>query len=102
MSALDISVQQDGDVTVIALAGRLDTNTAPEFEEAANAVLADGANNLVVDLSQCDYVSSAGLRVIIALQKQLLTSGTLVFRGVHPEVMEVFEMTGFSKILQFE
>ena len=102
MSALDIDVARDGDKATIALIGRLDTNTAPEFEEAAGAIIDDGVNDVVVDMDQCEYVSSAGLRVIMVLQKALLSSGSLVFRSVQPDVQEVFDLTGFSKILTFE
>lgn len=102
MSALEITVAEEGTKSVVALAGKLDTNTAPEFEELTNQLLADGVTHLVIDMSQCDYVSSAGLRVIMALQKQLLTKGSLAFRAVPKEVMDVFDMTGFSKILTIE
>ncbi len=102
MSALSIKIEQDGDKATMSLIGRLDTNTAPEFEVATDQIIEDGAKDVVVDMSQCGYVSSAGLRVIIALQKKMLNLGSLLFRGVVPEVKDVFDMTGFSTILSFE
>ena len=84
----------------ISLVGRLDTTTAPELE---NELTLDGINELVLDFTDLDYVSSAGLRVILGAQKAMnKNSGTLVIRNVKPEIMEVFEMTGFSDILTIE
>ena len=102
MSALDINITRDGAKADVALIGRLDTNTAPEFETAADGLLSEGVNDITVDMSECVYVSSAGLRVIIALQKKLMAGGSLVFRGVQQDVKDVFDMTGFSSILTFE
>ena len=99
---MEIKVIDEGKPYVIALEGRLDTNTAPQLEEFANGLYDKNVNDIVVDMSACDFVSSAGLRVIVAMQKRAATGGTLVFRGLVPEVMEVFQMTGFDKILTFE
>ena len=84
----------------ISLVGRLDTTTAPELEKELTL---DGINELVLDFANLDYVSSAGLRVILGAQKAMnKNSGTLVIKDVKPEIMEVFDMTGFSDILTIE
>lgn len=99
---MDIKLIEEGNPTVFALVGRLDTNTSPQLEEYANELFENGKLNIVVDMTECDFVSSAGLRVIVAMQKRVVNDGSLVFRGVQSDVMDVFEMTGFSKILTFE
>lgn len=99
---MQIILKEEGKPTVIALEGRLDTNTSPQLEEYAGDLYAKGVNDIVVDMSKCEFVSSAGLRVIVAMQKRAAVSGSLVFRGVVPEVMDVFTMTGFDNILTFE
>ncbi|RAP50907.1 MAG: hypothetical protein BZ138_06220 [Methanosphaera sp. rholeuAM270] len=85
-----------------ALEGRLDTNTAPQLEDFVGDLYAQAVSDIVVDMKKCDFVSSAGLRVIVAMQKRASSSnGSLVFRHVQDEVMDVFQMTGFDKILTF-
>lgn len=99
---MEIKVIEEGKPYVFALEGRLDTNTSPQLEEFASGLYDKAVSDIVVDMSACDFVSSAGLRVIVAMQKRAATGGSLVFRGVQPEVMEVFQMTGFDKILTIE
>ena len=99
---MQITVLEEGSPFTFALEGRLDTNTAPQLEKYAEGLYKDGITNLVVDMSKCEFVSSAGLRVIVSMQKQAAQGGSLVFKNVVSEVMEVFEMTGFDKILTFE
>ena len=99
---MEIVVKQEGAPYVFALVGRLDTNTSPQLEEYASGLVNKGIVDLVVDMAQCEFVSSAGLRVIVAMQKRATVSGSLVFRNVVPEVMDVFTMTGFDKILTLE
>lgn len=99
---MEIKVLEEGKPYVIALEGRLDTNTSPQLDEFAKELYGKDVNDIVVDLSRCPFISSAGLRVIVSMQKQAAVSGTLVFRNVQPEVMEVFQMTGFDNILTFE
>lgn len=99
---MQIVTKEEGTPTVFALEGRLDTNTSPQLEEYAGELYGKGVTDIVVDMSACDFVSSAGLRVIVAMQKRATVSGSLKFRGVQPEVMDVFTMTGFDKILTFE
>lgn len=99
---MEIKVIEEGKPCVVALVGRLDTNTSPKLEEFAGNLYEKGVNDIAVDMAECPFVSSAGLRVIVAMQKRAATSGSLVFRNVQSEVMEVFEMTGFDNILTFE
>ena len=99
---MEIKAIDEGKPYVFALEGRLDTNTSPQLEEYAGKLYEKSINDIVVDMSKCEFVSSAGLRVIVAMQKHAAAGGSLVFRGVVPEVMEVFEMTGFNNILTFE
>ena len=99
---MEIKVIDEGKPYVIAIEGRLDTNTSPQLEEFAGGLYEKSVSDIVVDMSACDFVSSAGLRVIVAMQKRAATGGSLVFKGVVPEVMEVFQMTGFDRILTFE
>ncbi len=92
--------KEDGKLT-IALEGRLDTVTAPQLEgELRSAV--DGVSELVFDLAALDYVSSAGLRVLLAAQKVMNKQGDMIIRSVKPEIMEIFEVTGFTDILNIE
>ena len=99
---MDIVIREEGTPTVIALVGRLDTNTSPQLEQFAADLAARGVRDLAVDMAECDFVSSAGLRVIVAMQKRAVADGSLVFRNVQPDVMDVFAMTGFDKILTIE
>ena len=99
---MKINVLDDGKPMVIGIEGNLDTNTAPELEAFASKLFDDGVTDIIVDMEKCEYVSSAGLRVIVVMQKKVLGKGSLVFRNVNSEVMSVFDMTGFSKILTFE
>lgn len=99
---MQIKTLDEGTPYVAAIEGRLDTNTSPQLEEFANELYAKGVSDIVIDMSSCDFVSSAGLRVIVAMQKHAAVNGKLVFRGVVKDVMEVFQMTGFDKILTFE
>lgn len=84
----------------MALEGRLDTTTAPEMENAL-ADLAE-AESLVLDLEELEYVSSAGLRVILKAQKMMNARGGMTLINVNDSVMEVFEITGFADILTIE
>lgn len=97
---MNVVVTQEGTPTVIAVSGNIDTNTAPEFQSFALGVVDGGANDVVVDMADCVYVSSAGLRAIVTLQKRLI-DGSLTFKNVSQDIMDVFTMTGFDKILTF-
>lgn len=85
----------------VALQGRLDTTTAPNLEAELNAPMA-GVGELILDCAELEYVSSAGLRVILATQKIMNKQGKMVIKNVNDTIMEVFEITGFVDILTIE
>ena len=97
---LEVKTAEEEDSSVIFLIGRVDTNTAPEFEKAYQELLDDGKTKIIVDMVDCSYISSAGLRVLISLHKKLMMGGTLIIRHVSSDIMEVFTMTGFNNILK--
>ncbi len=85
----------------VALEGRLDTTTSPELEAALGSSL-DGVTELELDFAKLDYISSAGLRVLLATQKIMNKQGEMKLKNVSETIMEVFEVTGFSDILNIE
>ena len=86
---------------VLAPEGRLDTVTAPKMEAEIKAVL-QTANDLTLDFAQLDYISSAGLRVLLSAQKSIAKQGKMKIINVHQTIMEIFDVTGFSDILTIE
>lgn len=90
-----------GTSLTVAPEGRLDTITSPQLESELRADM-NAVTNLVFDLANLTYISSAGLRVILSAQKAMNQKGTMVLRNVRPEIMEIFEITGFSSILTIE
>lgn len=88
----------NGNELTLALEGRLDTMTAPELEWELNSSL-DGAESLILDFSKLDYISSAGLRVLLSAHKAMAGKGGMKVIHVNEIVSEVFEVTGFSDIL---
>lgn len=98
---MTINQTRDGGKLTIALEGRLDTTTAPQLEgELRGAV--DGVSELEFDLAALDYVSSAGLRVLLAAQKIMNKQGEMVIRNANDDLMDIFEVTGFVDILNIE
>ena len=87
--------------TTISIVGRLDTITAPALEKSINEELGD-IKHLVLDVKGMEYISSAGLRVLLGAQKKMQKIGSMKVMNVCAEVMEVFEMTGFADILVIE
>ena len=98
---MTIEIMRNQEQTVIKIAGRLDTTTAPALDKTINEDVAD-AKNLVLDIKELEYISSAGLRVLLAAQKKMQKIGSMKVTNVCQEVMEVFEMTGFADILVIE
>jgi anti-sigma B factor antagonist len=98
---MTIQIKRNADVTTIELAGRLDTTTAPSLDSTISNDL-DGTKNLILDFKSLEYISSAGLRVLLGAQKKMQKIGSMKLRNVCQEVMEVFEMTGFADILVIE
>ena len=92
---------QENQSLTLQLEGRLDTTTAPALEQELKDSL-NGITHLVLDMEQLAYLSSAGLRVILAAQKQMNKQGQMVVRHVNDTIMEVFNLTGFSDILTIE
>ncbi|MDO4982598.1 MAG: STAS domain-containing protein [Eubacteriales bacterium] len=95
---MEIIKNLDGNKLAIALVGRLDTITAPELDKELKVSL-DGVSELAFDFTQLEYISSAGLRVLLAAQKAMNKVGTMTISNVNESIMEVFEMTGFADIL---
>lgn len=98
---MNISKTADGGKLTLALEGRLDTTTAPQLEAEIKSSL-EGVTDLELDFSRLDYLSSAGLRVLLAAQKTMNRQGTMVIRHANETIREVFEVTGFSEILTLE
>ena len=93
-------IKEDSKLT-IALEGRLDTITSPELETALKGAI-EGVSELVMDFEKLDYISSAGLRVLLSAQKTQNRQGSMKVIHVNESIMEIFEVTGFSDILTIE
>ena len=98
---MTIEIKKNAAETVIRIAGRLDTITAPALDKAINEDIGE-TRNLIVDMKSLEYISSAGLRVLLGAQKKMQKIGSMKVVNVCEEVMEVFEMTGFADILVIE
>ena len=98
---MTIEIKKNAAETVIRIAGRLDTITAPALDKAINEDIGD-TRNLILDMKSLEYISSAGLRVLLGAQKKMQKIGSMKVINVCEEVMEVFEMTGFADILVIE
>ena len=98
---MTIEIKKTETETIIEIVGRLDTITAPALDKTINEDIGD-TKNLVLDVKGMEYISSAGLRVLLSAQKKMQKNGSMKVTGVCAEVMEVFEMTGFADILVIE
>ena len=98
---MTIDIKKNTDETIIEIVGRLDTITAPSLDQTISENIND-LKNLVLDLKGLEYISSAGLRVLLAAQKKMQKIGSMKVTNVCETVMEVFEMTGFADILVIE
>ena len=98
---MTITTNQENSKLTMALEGRLDTNTAPQLEAELKRSVT-GITELVLDFAGLEYISSAGLRVLLAAQKVMNKQGKMVIRNANSMVMEVFEITGFVDILTIE
>lgn len=98
---MDILKTKNENSLTLALTGRLDTVTAPELEAELASSL-DGVDELVLDFAALDYISSAGLRVLLAAQKRMNTQGAMKVTNINADIREVFEITGFCDILTIE
>ena len=98
---MTIEIKRTAEETIVEIVGRLDTNTAPALDKTINEDIMDN-QKLVLDLKGLEYISSAGLRVLLGTQKKMQKNGSLKVTNVCDEIMEVFEMTGFADILTIE
>ena len=98
---MTIEIKRNAEETIIALVGRLDTTTAPALDKTISSDI-EGTKSLVLDFKHLEYISSAGLRVLLGAQKKMQKCGSMKVTCVCEEVMEVFEMTGFADILTIE
>lgn len=97
---LNLEKKSENGCLAIALGGRLDTVTSPELEKELKAL--DGVTVLTLDFAKLEYISSAGLRVLLAAQKTMNRQGSMKIQHVNETIREIFEVTGFSDILTIE
>lgn len=98
---LKITKKAENKKVTLALEGRVDTTTAPQLEQEIKSSI-DGITELVLDFSKLDYISSAGLRVLLSAQKVMNKQGSMTVCNVNDIVMEILDVTGFSDILTIE
>ena len=98
---MTIEKKINGEALTLIVSGRLDTQTSPELENELDSVLS-GLKELTFDFANLEYVSSAGLRVILKAQKAMNAQGSMKLTGVNDSIMEVFDITGFLDILTIE
>ncbi len=98
---MEIKRTKNGNELTVTVSGKIDTGTAPEFEAGVKPYL-EGVTSLILDINEVDYVSSAGLRALLSLQKIMNKQGSMKLINVSSLVSDVFEVTGFSDILQYE
>ena len=98
---MDITIRDEGDIKVVMLNGKLDTNTTPAAESEINALIEAGASKLLINFEQLSYISSSGLRLLLATAKRLkVEGGDLQVCSLNEMATEVFEISGFSTILK--
>lgn len=98
---MKIDKNQNGSELLVALEGRLDTTTAPQLEAELTDSL-DGIERLVFEFDKLEYISSAGLRVLLSAQKKMNKKGSMAIHHVNDTIMEIFDVTGFTDILTIE
>ena len=98
---MKIKDTREGNKLIVGLEGRLDTSTAPSLEDKLKETL-EGITSLEFDLKSLDYISSAGLRVLLSAQKKMNKQGEMIVKNPSEEIMNIFEVTGFSEILNIE
>ena len=98
---MTVSKTAEGSVVTVSVSGRIDSKTAPEFEEQLRSSF-DSADKMTVDLADVNYISSAGLRVLLSAHKAMAGKSGLVIKNARKEVMAVFDVTGFSGVLNIE
>ncbi len=98
---MEINMNKEGSKLTAKVSGRLDTMTAPQLEKELKPNY-EGISNLVFDISDLEYISSAGLRVLLSAQKVMNKQGIMTVTGVSDAIMEIFDVTGFSDLLTIE
>lgn len=98
---MDINKKIEGKKLTVSIKGRLDTTTAPQLENELNGFISN-IKDLVLDVSKMEYISSAGLRVLLSAQKTMNKQGSMTVTGANADVLEIFEVTGFADILNIE
>lgn len=96
---MQINKNFTGATLTLEIEGRIDTTTAPALEAELKHSVTSDVQNLILDFAKVEYISSAGLRVLLAAQKVMKKQGTMIVQHVNDVIMEVFEVTGFSDIL---
>lgn len=97
---MKIDLKKDNNKLLIKVEGKIDTNTSPDLENKISEL--NDVEELVIDLEKVDYISSAGLRVLLSMQKIMNKQGNMLIKNVCENVMDIFEVTGFSDILNIE
>lgn len=98
---MTITKNAEGTKLTLVVEGRLDTTTAPDLETAIKDSIAD-VTELVMDFANLEYISSAGLRVLLSAQKTMNKQGSMVVKNVNDDINEIFDVTGFSDLLTIE
>ena len=98
---MNIIETRNGEELILALEGNLDTSSYEQLESVISSSL-EGVKSLVLDFAKLDYVSSAGLRILLISQKKMNAQGKMTLRNVNNDIMDIFEMTGFLNILNIE
>ena len=98
---MEIETTRTDSERTVALSGRLDTLTSPDLEDKLDEEL-EGVERLIFDLGELEYISSAGLRVLLSAQKTMNAKGSMTVKNVSDEIREIFDVTGFSDILTIE
>lgn len=98
---MDINKVKEGNSLTLDVIGRLDTLTAPQLEKEIEAEIA-GVKILTLNMAQLEYISSAGLRVVLSAHKKMMKQGQLIIKNLSEEVNEVFEITGFADIMDIQ
>ena len=98
---MNFTMNKNGNGLTVTIEGRLDTLTAPQLEQKLDPALAD-VNKLIFDLTELEYISSAGLRVLLASRQKMEGKDGMTVKNVNDDIMEVFEITGFADILDIE
>ncbi len=95
---MDFEKTENGSTLTVSLIGELDSMNTPELEEKLIKEI-EGVHDLVFDLAKLEYISSAGLRVLLQMQKTMKTQGSMVIKNTNDEVMDIFKVTGFVRLL---